>query len=228
MPEPASPREVFARLLRGIADGAWHDLPRLYAEDAVVEQPFAAPQPTRLEGREAIRQHFATAARGPLELRASNVVVHETGDPEVIIAEFDYAGRVTTTATRSASPTSRCSGSATRESCPRATTTTTSPWPPRSVACPNLSQRSPVKNLDNVVLRFATAGKVFCFPLPCQGSGVASVPRTRLRVAGVRAVRAIARWSRGRRGSDRDNLRAAWRGALSRRRSLTAGCPAFA
>jgi uncharacterized protein len=97
MPEPASPREVFARLLRGIADGAWPDLPGLYAEDAVVEQPFAAPQPTRLEGREAIRQHFATAARGPLELRASNVVVHETGDPEVIIAEFGYAGRVTTT-----------------------------------------------------------------------------------------------------------------------------------
>lgn len=33
----------------------------------------------------------------PLELRAENLVVHETTDPEVIVAEFDYLGRVTST-----------------------------------------------------------------------------------------------------------------------------------
>ena len=97
MPESASPSAVLAQLLRGIAAGAWQELPELYAEDAVVEQPFAVPEPVRLVGREAIRAHFAAAAAGPLVLRAANVVVHETGDPEVIVAEFDYDGQVTTT-----------------------------------------------------------------------------------------------------------------------------------
>ncbi|HEX5505419.1 MAG TPA: nuclear transport factor 2 family protein [Thermomicrobiales bacterium] len=96
MPASAGPREVLERLLRGIEGRRWQELPELYAEDAVVEQPLAVPEPTRLEGREAIRKHFA-AAGGPLAFRVGNVVVHQTGDPEVIVAEYDYEGRVTTT-----------------------------------------------------------------------------------------------------------------------------------
>ena len=96
MSDPASPRQVLESLLRGISDGRWDDLADLYAEDAVVEQPFAPTPPRRLEGREAIRAHFA-AAQGPLRLEASNVVVHDTGDAEVVVAEFDYDGRVATT-----------------------------------------------------------------------------------------------------------------------------------
>jgi uncharacterized protein len=94
----ASPREVFARLSAGISAGRWDELAALYAEDAVVEQPFALPPaPPRLEGRATIDRHFRAAAAGPLELRARDVVVHETADPEVIIVEFDYEGLVTTT-----------------------------------------------------------------------------------------------------------------------------------
>ncbi|MBO2447502.1 nuclear transport factor 2 family protein [Actinomadura barringtoniae] len=86
-----SPREVFERLSAGISAGRWDDLADLYAEDAVVDQPFALPPaPNHLEGREVIRSHFTTAGQGPLSLRARNVRVHETADPEVIIAEFDY------------------------------------------------------------------------------------------------------------------------------------------
>jgi hypothetical protein len=33
----------------------------------------------------------------PLELRARNITVHQTSDPEVIVAEWDYDGLVTTT-----------------------------------------------------------------------------------------------------------------------------------
>ncbi|MGW2309368.1 nuclear transport factor 2 family protein [Actinomadura luteofluorescens] len=95
-PAAASPREVFARLSAGISAGRWHELAALYAEDAVVEQPFALPPaPPRLEGRAAIDRHFRAAARGPLELRARDVLVHDTADPEVIVAEFGYDGRVT-------------------------------------------------------------------------------------------------------------------------------------
>jgi uncharacterized protein len=100
MAEPTSPRAVFERLSRGISAGRWHDLADLYAEDAVVDQPFVSTAPGRIEGRETIRAHFAGAAGAGLSLVARNVVVHETADPEVIIAEFDYditgrAGSVT-------------------------------------------------------------------------------------------------------------------------------------
>ncbi|MDX6328129.1 MAG: hypothetical protein QOI83_512 [Streptomycetaceae bacterium] len=97
MPGSASPHTVLTRLLDGITNGKWHDLAELYAKDTVVEMPFAKPVPGRLEGREAVRRHFAGAAGLPIEFRVRDLVVHETGDPEVIIAEFSYAGRVIST-----------------------------------------------------------------------------------------------------------------------------------
>lgn len=69
----------------------------MYAPDALVQYPFALQAPTRLEGREAIRRYFAAVARTPLELRACNITVHETGDPEVVVAEWDYDGLMTST-----------------------------------------------------------------------------------------------------------------------------------
>jgi ketosteroid isomerase-like protein len=97
MATAAAPRQIFDRLLRGVTGRRWDELPDLYAEDTVVEHPMALPSPTRLEGREAIRQHFAMARGLPLVLEGRNVVIHETADPEVIVAEFDYDGLVTTT-----------------------------------------------------------------------------------------------------------------------------------
>jgi ketosteroid isomerase-like protein len=90
--ESASPREVFERLIDGISHRRWQALHELYAQDALVEYPFALPVPTRLDGREAIRRYFAAVARMPLELRARNITVHQTGDPEVIVGEWDYDG----------------------------------------------------------------------------------------------------------------------------------------
>lgn len=97
MPESASPREVVEYLIQGISNRRWQVLHELYAHDALVEYPFALPAPTRLEGREAVQRYFTAVARMPLELQARNMVVHETGDPEVIVAEWDYDGLVTTT-----------------------------------------------------------------------------------------------------------------------------------
>jgi hypothetical protein len=45
----------------------------------------------------AIQRYFATVARLPLELKAHHVILHETRDPEVVIAEYDYDELVTTT-----------------------------------------------------------------------------------------------------------------------------------
>jgi ketosteroid isomerase-like protein len=91
-----SPAEVFGRLITGISEGRWHELADLYAEDVVVEMPMD-PHRTRIDGREAVRQRFAAAADGWFELRAHDVIVHATTDPEVVIAEFEYDGLNRTT-----------------------------------------------------------------------------------------------------------------------------------
>ena len=91
MSETPSPRDVFLELLQGITTGRYAELARLYSEDTVVETVFEPVGPRRLEGRAALRERFAAvAAHSPLELRATNVVIRETDDPEVIVAEFDY------------------------------------------------------------------------------------------------------------------------------------------
>lgn len=97
MPESASAREVLEHLLQGISDQRWPELHELYAEDAVVEYPFALPAPARLDGRGAIQRYFAAVARMPLELRARDIVMHDAADPAVVIVEYDYDGLVTTT-----------------------------------------------------------------------------------------------------------------------------------
>jgi uncharacterized protein YndB with AHSA1/START domain/ketosteroid isomerase-like protein len=91
----AGPRQLLERLLAGVSEGRWGELSELYAEDAVVEHPLDLPVPTRLEGRAAIHDHFERAARAGLVLRPEHLVVHETTDPELIVAEFAYAGRTT-------------------------------------------------------------------------------------------------------------------------------------
>lgn len=84
-----SPREVFDKLLSGIVDRDFADLWQLYAPDTVVTQPYTLPEPTTLSGQDTLRKHFSNAAP-PFTMRAENVVVRDTTDPEVIVAEYDY------------------------------------------------------------------------------------------------------------------------------------------
>jgi ketosteroid isomerase-like protein len=97
MPDHPSPDQVLRTLMNGIADRAWERLHELYAEDAIVEHPFALPSPMRTEGREAIRRHFANFSAAPLRLEVRNMLIHQTADPEVAVAEWDYDGVVTGT-----------------------------------------------------------------------------------------------------------------------------------
>ncbi|UXY33694.1 nuclear transport factor 2 family protein [Streptomyces albidocamelliae] len=91
MSETRSPREVFHRLLEGITGGRFSELAELYAENAVVETVFQPVGPRRFEGRAVLMERFAlVAAHSPLELSATNVVLRETDDPEVVVAEWDY------------------------------------------------------------------------------------------------------------------------------------------
>ena len=92
-----SPRQVIEALMRGISAGAWGELHGWFSDDAIVEYPFALPSRTRLEGIAAIKKYFAAVSTYPLKLQMRNMVVHETLDAEVVVAEWDYDGLITTT-----------------------------------------------------------------------------------------------------------------------------------
>jgi len=66
----------------------------MMADDFVMEFPYARPgMPTRVEGRAAVLAHLAKVGGDVSVDSASNLVVHETRDPEVVILEFDGHGR---------------------------------------------------------------------------------------------------------------------------------------
>ncbi|HEX5114880.1 MAG TPA: nuclear transport factor 2 family protein [Pseudonocardiaceae bacterium] len=84
-------RCVIARDMAAFAD--------LFAVDGVIEIPFATNGlPTRLAGRETIREFTAQSGDHPLEIADLRTEqVYRTEDPEVVIVELVTVGRVTTT-----------------------------------------------------------------------------------------------------------------------------------
>jgi uncharacterized protein len=64
------------------------------------EAPFSGPPgvPTRLEGREAIREYSRQVVASPVRLEDYEVAeLYQTQDPEVVIVEMRGNGTVTTT-----------------------------------------------------------------------------------------------------------------------------------
>ncbi|GAA3731745.1 nuclear transport factor 2 family protein [Plantactinospora mayteni] len=92
------PRQMFDRLVPLFLNKDLGGFADLFAEDGVHELPFSPPGvPRVIQGREQIRAYLTAITDTPLthkEFRA--VGIHETGDPEVAIAEFDAYGEVTT------------------------------------------------------------------------------------------------------------------------------------
>lgn len=91
-----TPHQVFERYLDAITTQRWDELPALYAHDAVVEHPFGPPDHRFLHGRDELRAHFTALHDMSLKMQASDVLVHDTRDPEVVIAEFTYHGTTST------------------------------------------------------------------------------------------------------------------------------------
>ncbi|GAA2591529.1 hypothetical protein GCM10010435_82820 [Winogradskya consettensis] len=95
MSKHPSPREVFLALVNGVAEGRWDDLPGLYAEHTDVVHPFDPLRAPALRSRDELREHFRPAGTGPrVERHPADITIHETTDPEVIIAEFAYQGTI--------------------------------------------------------------------------------------------------------------------------------------
>jgi uncharacterized protein len=98
MAKPVSPREVFLALVNGVAEGRWDELPSLYAEQTHVVHPFDPLRPPALRTRGELREHFTPTDVTPrLHRRPANITIHETTDPEVIVAEFEYQGTIADT-----------------------------------------------------------------------------------------------------------------------------------
>ena len=94
-----TPRQVFDELLRTSIAGDWEALIGLYAEDSVIEIPFAPPGVPVVSDGAALRARITGMAQArPWNFEAADDVrVHETTDPEVIIAEYTLRGTVTAT-----------------------------------------------------------------------------------------------------------------------------------
>lgn len=92
---PQAPRQLLERLQQAMLDFSPDALADLFAEDAVYEFPFLAPQreASRYEGREQIRAGFTRAWASPHPspvVGFPDVRVHDTSDPELIIAEHEF------------------------------------------------------------------------------------------------------------------------------------------
>jgi hypothetical protein len=100
-------REVFRRFQDEILTNSPSVFGQLSAEDIVLEAPFARPgMPRRIVGRTEVVE-FVSQHRPAMPVRFDefrNVVIHETADPEVIVAEYEMVGTVTTTGRQASAP----------------------------------------------------------------------------------------------------------------------------
>ena len=98
---PITPRQTAEQFLRATLSPDPGDMAEFYAPEVVIEMPFAAAglYPARIEtSREELRARFraGAAARRYRDLR--DVVIHETTDPGVVIAEYGLDGELTESA----------------------------------------------------------------------------------------------------------------------------------
>lgn len=89
-------REVAEQVFRMVEHGdvVFGDL---FAADGVLEYPFAGPgMPSRIEGRDAIKEFHGTLGRLRDRIDRAGVswTMHETTDPEVVIVEIEHHGTI--------------------------------------------------------------------------------------------------------------------------------------
>lgn len=97
MPATVSARQTAEHLLQATVSPDPGDIADCYAPAVVIEMPFAAAAlyPARIETtREELRARFRAGAAIRRYQRLSDVVIHETADPEVVIAEYQLHGEL--------------------------------------------------------------------------------------------------------------------------------------
>jgi uncharacterized protein len=92
-----TPRDTVERFLQSTVSGSPGDIADCYADQVVMEMPFAvAPlYPERIETtREQLRARFAAGAALRHYTGLGRVVIHETTAPDVVVVEFELHGRM--------------------------------------------------------------------------------------------------------------------------------------
>jgi uncharacterized protein len=95
-----SARETVEQLLRAAVSVTPGDMADCYAPEVTIEMPFAvdALYPSEFAAtREELRARFQAGAAVRRYKSLANVTIHETADPEVIIAEYELHGEMTAT-----------------------------------------------------------------------------------------------------------------------------------
>jgi uncharacterized protein len=97
--DTATPAQVLQRRQAAVLSGDTEGFVSLFAPDGVIELPFAPPDtPARLAGQTAIRDFATHVAASPLHLDdLQTTAMHQTSDPEVVIVELTWQGRLTST-----------------------------------------------------------------------------------------------------------------------------------
>jgi uncharacterized protein len=93
-----SARETVDQFLRAAVSGTPGDMADCYAPEVVIDMPFAVSAliPSRVEAtREELRARFQAGTASRRYRRLSDVTIHETGDPEVIVVEYALHGEKT-------------------------------------------------------------------------------------------------------------------------------------
>lgn len=92
---PATPSEVFLHSLRLLLDKDTDGWIGLWADDGVMEFPFAPPGwPTRLDGKKAIADYMRDY-HDHLDVQDfPDVHFHQTSEPETVIVEMRGVGRM--------------------------------------------------------------------------------------------------------------------------------------
>jgi uncharacterized protein len=92
-----SPRQTVDRFLKAVVSPAPGDMADCYADQVVIEMPFASGlAPERLETtREEIRKRFAAGAASRRYTGLHDVHIHETAEPNVLVLEYGLDGKRT-------------------------------------------------------------------------------------------------------------------------------------
>jgi len=105
--KPTTPGEVVAAVAAGVSrlvagelgererEEQLDQLALLYAEQTDVRHPFAPLGDTPLRTRGELRRHFAEGparTEGAERFEPTDMLIHQTADPEVVVVEFNYTG----------------------------------------------------------------------------------------------------------------------------------------
>ncbi|MEU0240912.1 nuclear transport factor 2 family protein [Nocardiopsis sp. NPDC006198] len=93
-----SPEEVLRRMLELLEAKDMDGIAGMWAPDGTAAFPFAeAGAPTRLDGREAVRDYLSGYTDVYDVTGVPAMRVHRTGDPETVVAEYSAEGRTVRT-----------------------------------------------------------------------------------------------------------------------------------